>query len=93
MLDKLGLKALPFSAANITDDVQYVIYSSAYNPEKNPDLIEAKRRTIPMKLYGIDNGNYDFADLKIDTSCNVPDEIVQKVLDELVKRNLIEKAE
>jgi len=46
-----------------------------------------------MKLYGIDNGNYDFADLKIDTSCNVPDEIVQKVLDELVKRNLIEKAE
>lgn len=51
VLDKLGLKALPFSAANITDDVQYVIYSSAYNPEKNPDLIEAKRRTIPMMLY------------------------------------------
>jgi cytidylate kinase len=42
-----------------------------------------------MKLYGIDNNNYEFADIKIDTSCNVPDEIVQQVLDELMKRGMI----
>ena len=46
-----------------------------------------------LKLYGIDNNKYDFADLKVDTSCNVPDEIVQMVLDELVKRNLVEKVD
>ncbi|MCR4821572.1 MAG: UDP-N-acetylmuramate--L-alanine ligase [Treponema sp.] len=51
VLDKLGLKALPFSEKNITDSVQYVIYSSAYSPDKNPDLIEAKKRGLPMLLY------------------------------------------
>src|SRR5574344_1172091 len=43
------------------------------------------------KLYDIDNNDYSFADMKVDTSCNVPDEIVQHVLDELLKRGLIEK--
>ena len=51
ILDKLHLKALPFNSANITGDIQYVIYSSAYNPEKNPDLIEAGKRGIPCMLY------------------------------------------
>jgi UDP-N-acetylmuramate--alanine ligase len=51
VLDKLGLKALPFGEKNITNQIQYVIYSSAYNPQKNPDLIEASRRGIPMMLY------------------------------------------
>ena len=51
VLDKLGLHALPFDGKNITSDVKYVIYSSAYNPEKNPDLIEAKKRGLPMMLY------------------------------------------
>ncbi len=51
ILDKIGLKALPFSGENITDSVQFVIYSSAYSPEKNPDLIEAKKRGLPMLLY------------------------------------------
>lgn len=51
VLDKLGLHALPFSAQNITDDIQYVIYSSAYKTDVNPDLIEAKRKGIPMMLY------------------------------------------
>lgn len=51
ILDTLGIKALPFSEKNITDSVQYVIYSSAYSVEKNPDLIEASRRNIPMLLY------------------------------------------
>ena len=51
VLEKLGLHALPFGAANITDDVQYVIYSSAYKLDKNPDLIEAVRRGLPCLLY------------------------------------------
>ena len=51
ILDKLGLCALPFSEENITDDVACVIYSSAYKPDQNPDLIAASRRGIPMLLY------------------------------------------
>ena len=51
VLERLGLHALPFGAENITDDVQYVIYSSAYKLDKNPDLIEAVRRGLPCLLY------------------------------------------
>ena len=51
ILEKLHLTALPFAEENITDAVQYVIYSSAYNPEKNPDLVAARRRGIPIILY------------------------------------------
>ena len=58
ILEKLGLNALPFGAENITDDIQYVIYSSAYKPDKNPDLIEAARRGIPCLLYTQALGSY-----------------------------------
>ena len=51
VLEQLSIKALPFSENNITDSVQYVIYSSAYSPEKNPDLIAACSKKIPMMLY------------------------------------------
>lgn len=51
IIEKLGLKALSFSEKNITDDVQYVIYSSAYKLDKNPDLIAAVARGIPCLLY------------------------------------------
>ncbi|MBR0032677.1 MAG: UDP-N-acetylmuramate--L-alanine ligase [Treponema sp.] len=51
VLEKLGIKALPFDSRNINDEVQYVIYSSAYSAEKNPDLAEAKKRGLPMLLY------------------------------------------
>ena len=51
VLEKLGLHAVPFAAENITDDVQYVIYSSAYKLDKNPDLIEAVKRGVPCLLY------------------------------------------
>ena len=51
VLERLGLHALPFGAENITDEVQYVIYSSAYKLDKNPDLIEATRRGVPCLLY------------------------------------------
>ena len=51
VLEKLGLHALPFGTENITDDVQYIIYSSAYKLDKNPDLIEATRLGVPCLLY------------------------------------------
>ncbi len=51
IIEKLGLKAFSFSSQNITDDIDYVIYSSAYKLDKNPDLIEAVKRGIPCLLY------------------------------------------
>ncbi|MBQ5999446.1 MAG: AAA family ATPase [Treponema sp.] len=41
------------------------------------------------KLYNIDNTDYDFADLKIDTSKYNPDQIVDIIIDELKKRGLV----
>ncbi len=51
ILEKRGIQAKPFSADNIGDGIQCVIYSSAYSPDKNPDLAEAVRRGIPLMLY------------------------------------------
>jgi len=51
ILEKLNLKALPFSKENITPQTQYVIYSSAYKLDKNPDLIAAVEKGIPCLLY------------------------------------------
>ncbi len=51
ILEKLGINPLEFNSKNITDSVQLVIYSSAYNADTNPDLAEAKRRGIPAILY------------------------------------------
>jgi UDP-N-acetylmuramate--alanine ligase len=51
VLDALGLKALPFSGSNITNDIQYVVYSAAYKPDVNPDLIAAAKTGIPCMLY------------------------------------------
>lgn len=58
ILEKLGLKALPFSEENITDKVQFVVYSSAYKLDKNPDLISACKKNIPCLLYTQALGNY-----------------------------------
>jgi len=58
IIEKLGLKALPFAAENITDQIQYVVYSSAYKLDKNPDLIEAVNRGIPCLLYTEALGSY-----------------------------------
>lgn len=41
-------------------------------------------------LYNIDNASFDFADMKIDTTVFTPEQIVEKILRELEKRNLIE---
>ncbi len=64
------------------------------------DLDEIKRFTAMrdredsaryQKLYGIDNGEYEFADLKIDTATRTPEAIVEFILSYLEKRGLIEK--
>ena len=41
------------------------------------------------KLYNIDNNEYDFVDLFVDTSKYNPDQIVGLILEELKKKNLI----
>lgn len=51
ILERLGLRALPFSEENITDDVACVIYSSAYRLDTNPDLLAAVRHGKPLLLY------------------------------------------
>lgn len=51
ILERLSLRVLPFSEKNITKDIQFVVHSSAYSVESNPDLAEAKRRGIPLMLY------------------------------------------
>ncbi|MCQ2610192.1 MAG: UDP-N-acetylmuramate--L-alanine ligase [Treponema sp.] len=58
ILNKLNITALPFSGDNITDDVQYVIYSSAYKLDKCPDLIAAVNKNIPCLLYTQALGSY-----------------------------------
>ena len=51
ILKKLGIKPLPFDKNNITADIKYIIYSSAYNPDIHEELVEAKKLNIPMMLY------------------------------------------
>ena len=58
ILEKLGLKALPFAESNITDEIEYVVYSSAYKLDKNPDLIAACKKNIPCLLYTQALGSY-----------------------------------
>lgn len=58
ILEKLNLKALPFGKENITDKIQYVVYSSAYKLDKNPDLIAAVEKGIPCLLYTEALGSY-----------------------------------
>ena len=58
ILEKLGIKALPFSGDNITNDIQFVIYSSAYKLDKNPDLISAGKKNVPCLLYTEALGSY-----------------------------------
>lgn len=45
-----------------------------------------------LRLYGIDNSQYGFADMKIDTSCNVPEQILQTILDGLCGLGLVVKS-
>ncbi|NLC93536.1 MAG: UDP-N-acetylmuramate--L-alanine ligase, partial [Treponema sp.] len=54
------LKIIPtvFSEDNITKDIQYVVYSSAYKIDKNPELIKAVELKIPCLLYSEALGQY-----------------------------------
>ncbi len=58
VLEAAGISILPFSEANITDSVQFVVYSSAYHPDTNPDLIAAARAGLPCLLYTEALGSY-----------------------------------
>ena len=58
ILEKLGIRPLLFSKENITDDVNFVVYSSAYKIDKNPDLISAVEKNIPCILYSEALGLY-----------------------------------
>ncbi len=56
-----------FDASHITDDIQLVVYSSAYKPDENPELIEAKKRGIKTVLYSQALGEVS----KLSYSCGI----------------------
>ena len=43
-----------------------------------------------QRLYHIDNNNYSFCQLVIDTACHNPEEIVELILQELLRRGLVQ---
>lgn len=52
ILKKLNIKVYTsFEAKHINDQIQFVIYSSAYKRNENPELIEADKKNIPVMLY------------------------------------------
>ncbi|MDR2898292.1 MAG: UDP-N-acetylmuramate--L-alanine ligase [Spirochaetaceae bacterium] len=52
ILEKLNIPPVtPFNAENITGDIALVVYSSAYKPGENPELIAAAQMGIPCMLY------------------------------------------
>ena len=51
VLKTLGITPVVFNKDNITDDIDLVIHSAAYSVDSHPELIEAKKRGIPLKLY------------------------------------------
>lgn len=52
ILERLGITPfVEFSPDNIPSDTAYVIHSSAYNRDTNPELVSAREREIPLLLY------------------------------------------
>jgi UDP-N-acetylmuramate--alanine ligase len=52
VLDRLGLKIWSgFDAAHVDPDVRVVVYSPAFSPTANPELLEATRRGLPILSY------------------------------------------
>lgn len=43
-----------------------------------------------QRLYNIDNNNYSFCQLVIDTACHNPEEIVELIIQELLRRGLVQ---
>lgn len=58
VLEKLGIIPKTFSFDNITDDIDFVIYSSAYKLDKNEDLIAAVKKNVPCLAYNQALGQY-----------------------------------
>ncbi len=59
ILKELGIKYKEgFCASNLDDNYDLVIHSSAYSRDTNPDLIEAKKRSIPVMEYTEALGSY-----------------------------------
>lgn len=46
-----------FKKENITNQIQLVVYSSAYKLNENPELVEAQEKNIPCMLYSQALGN------------------------------------
>ena len=52
VLQKLGVKYFEeFSENNIPSDVGLVVYSTAYREDNNVEMVEAKKRSLPMMSY------------------------------------------
>lgn len=52
ILQKLGIKYFEkFAIENIPEDIDLVIYSTAYNAENNSEFQEAQKRNLPMLSY------------------------------------------
>lgn len=52
MLDRLGIKYFEsFDPAHITDDIDVVLYSTAYDVSRNPELKAAQEKKIPLMQY------------------------------------------
>jgi len=52
ILQELGVPvAAGFSLAGLPNDTELVIHSAAYSRDKNPELLEAERREIPLLSY------------------------------------------
>ncbi|MGB4586572.1 MAG: UDP-N-acetylmuramate--L-alanine ligase [Rectinemataceae bacterium] len=49
ILRSIGMKVTEsFDAAHVSQDIDLVIFSDAYNPASNPEMAEAERRKLPM---------------------------------------------
>jgi cytidylate kinase len=46
-----------------------------------------------QKLYKIDNNDFDFVDMQINTALYNPQQIVEQILEKLVSMGLVEKSE
>src|SRR6056297_2356296 len=52
ILRSLGIKYFEgFYSKNVPADAELVIHSAAYDPESHPELLEARRRGIPIAEY------------------------------------------
>ncbi|MFZ2913458.1 MAG: UDP-N-acetylmuramate--L-alanine ligase [Rectinemataceae bacterium] len=52
ILTGIGLKpSIGFDASHLPGDARLVVHSAAYAPDRNPELIEAARRGLPVMTY------------------------------------------